>query len=219
MKTTLFSLSRLFFLAFALLFSSAAFAQEDDFGTKEEKDKIAQEVCDCMTSSGIELKPENSDKVKMQLGLCILQSLGQRPDMLEKISAEDSEEKQATMESFGEKIGVLMVTKCPQVFMAFQDEMQDGQSDAGISASKSLRGTIQSIDEGEFVTLVVKEEGSGRTHRLLWLEFFENASQVQEEYKKLKGKKIEVLFEERELYQVKLKDYTNFKIIKKLRFI
>jgi hypothetical protein len=218
MKTTLFSLSRPFLFAFVFLFSLTTFAQDDGFGTAEERDEIAQEVCNCMTASGIEIKPENSENVKMQLGLCILQSIGQRPAMLEKLSAENSDEKQSSMETFGKKIGVLMVTKCPRVFMAFQENFAPS-SESDVSATKSLRGTIQSVEEGDFVTLVVKEEGSGRIHRLLWLEFFENESQVQQEYKKLKSKKIEVLFEEREFYQVKLKDYSNFKVIRRVRFI
>jgi hypothetical protein len=204
----------LFFLFF-VSFSFISLAQNKKADAL--KDKMAQEVCDCISKSNVDF--EDQEALKLQLGLCLMQSMGENEKQLVKagINIENEED----VSRLGEDIGISMATKCPAVFIGFaKQELEEErrlENEAEKIIVQKLTGTISEVEEGGFVTLIIKDE-KGRSHNFLWLEFFENADEVKENYSTLKGKSVSLEYYEKEYYNPKIEDYVKVKVLKKVDF-
>ena len=189
MKTTLLSL---FLVCASLLLT----AQDDLYKT------IATETCECISKKKVD--NTNRSEVEMALGLCMMESF-----QAHSVDIDVSDEQ--AMTKFGEKVGMQMAPICPTVFASFiGDEEQEEVS------AIELSGTVKSIESGEFLFLVFKEN-SGKEHKLLWLRYFPGSDDFKSEPKKLIGKKVTVAYQEMECFFPKLKAYYNTKEIVSLK--
>lgn len=204
-------MKKIIFLFFFLVgFSSIAFAQNKK--ADAIKDKMAQEICDCITTSDVDL--DNEEDLKLKLGMCMMQSISSNEKPLRKagITIEDEDD----ISTFAEDLGLIMATKCPAVFMGFaKKELEENRKEKTVT--QTLTGTISEVEEGSFVTLIIKDE-EGRSHNVLWLEFFENADEVKESYSKLKGMSVSVEYYEKEYYNPKIEDYAKVKVLRSVEF-
>ncbi|AFM05141.1 hypothetical protein Fleli_2788 [Bernardetia litoralis DSM 6794] len=205
-------MKKIIFLSFFFIsFSSISFAQNKKADAL--KDKMAQEICDCINESGVDL--DNEEDIKLKLGVCMMQSIGESQKQLNKVGININNEDDVS--SFAEDLGMIMATKCPAVFMKFAENEADEDSNGEEIITHTLTGTILEVKEGAFVTLIIKDE-EGRSHNVLWLEFFENADEVKENYSKLKNMSVSVEYYEKEYYNPKIEDYVKVKVLKKVGF-
>ncbi len=202
----------IFLCLFILSFSSVSFAQNKK--ADAIKDKMAQEICDCITNSDVDTNDE--EELKLKLGMCMMQSIGDNEKLLSKAGIDIK--KEGAISIFAESLGMVMATKCPMVFMGLaKKELEQESEEEEKEAIQQLEGIISKVEEGSFVTLIIKDN-EGRSHNVLWLEFFENADEVKQNYEKLKGMAVSVKYYEKEYYNPKIEDYVKVKVLKKVDF-
>ncbi|WP_291720661.1 hypothetical protein [Bernardetia sp.] len=209
------SLKKAVFLVICCVsFSTLSFAQNKKADAL--KDRMAQEVCDCISSSDVDF--EDGEALKLKLGLCLMQSIGENQNQIQKVGIDIENEENITR--FGEDIGLAMATKCPAVFMGFAkkelEEKRKSNKDEEVKV-QALTGTITKVEEEAFVTIVVKDE-EGRSHNMLWLEFFENSEELKENYSNLTGKDVSIEYYEKEYYNPKIEDYVKVKVLRRVDF-
>jgi hypothetical protein len=90
--------------------SSQGFSQTD-----EVYKTIAKETCECIGKKNYDYTKADRADVEMSLGLCMLES-AQKNNL--PIDIADT----GSMTALGEKVGVLMVGVCPDVFKVFIDK-------------------------------------------------------------------------------------------------
>ncbi len=183
-------------LLFCLLISALANAQDYQ--------KLAQETCDCINKK--DLTGATSKSIEMALGFCMLEVI-QKNNI--DIEITDSE----AMGSFGEKIGLQMAILCPSIFGGLVEESLEGEDDVEVL---SLSGKIKSIEDGDFLFLILKEE-SGKETRLIWLRYFSGSDDYLTDPRKLIGKKVVVKYQSTECYLPKAKGYFAYKEITELK--
>lgn len=171
-------------------------AQDDIYKT------IAKETCDCIAKRNIDAAKRA--EVEMALGLCMLESINAH-----EIDIEVSDE--AAMTKFGEQVGMQMAPICPTVFKAFIESEEEVQPQA-----VELTGTVKSIESGEFLYIIFKED-SGKEHKLLWFRYFPGSDDFKDNPKGLIGKKATVFYHDIECYFPKMKAYYNTKEIVELK--
>lgn len=184
---------------FTFLFIALAvsvMAQEDLYKT------VAKETCECVTKRNIDVNKRS--EVEMALGLCMLESI-----QTHKIDIQITDEN--AMGKFGEQVGLQMAPLCPELFKAFMaDEAEEVET-------IELTGKIRSIESGEFLYVILKED-SGKEHKLLWLRYFSGSDDFKNDPKKLIGKNVTVTYQNLECYIPKSKEYYNNKEILDMKF-
>lgn len=193
------------FLSIFLIASSISFGQSI---TDAEIQKLAVVACECVDAD--DMKESSKDNLEMVLGLCIMEGLGKYPEIFEKINIEDN----GAMEKLGERIGVAMLSNCPDVMMAMA--MSDIEEDTAES-DDILQGTIQRIEGDQFTFIVIKTE-AGRMEKLLWLSYFEGADELSEMGEKALNKKASFSYVQIECYSNSHKEYINRKMITGISF-
>ncbi len=203
----------------ALCFATIAVAQDK----KDSKDKvlteITQDVCECVgekNSEGL-----TSEEVQVQLGLCMMKSYGKYKERLDKymiVSIEDEN----SFEMLGQEIGFKMLEICPDTFMTFakdliEEEINEQSSAPKKEAHTAVLGNVVKLDNDQFNTLIFKGENK-REYKLLWLEYFEG-QELLSDLKDLKKSNIKVSYENKEMYDPKLKDYRTYKVLRKLEVV
>ena len=204
----------IFFVLCFISYSSMSFAQNKKANAL--KDKIAQEVCDCISQSDVDL--DNEEDVKLKLGLCLMQSISENQKQAKKLGIEIEDKESLTR--FSEDVGLSMASKCPTIFMGFAKKELKKNEKSNLTQEvevQTLEGTITNVEEGAFVTITIKDN-EGRSHNVLWLEFFENADELKENYSNLKDKEIDVEYYEKEYYNPKIEDYVKVKVLRKVEF-
>jgi hypothetical protein len=95
--------------------------------------------------------------------------------------------------------------------------MGDLGNNKGEESVKSADGVVTKVDEKDFLYITVKTT-AGREMTLIYLDYVDNSDDwVKNAATKLKDKKVTVQWVEKEVYNPKLKDFTNVKELKELR--
>lgn len=186
------------------LLSGNVWGQNDDL-----MNAVAQETCDCFGKK--DLTDVSGDQINMELGMCMMESLGKRPDALKELGLDYTD--QAAMQTFGEKIGTLMVTKCPNLMMTIVNAQQ-GQMGSNTEVRTQVSGIFKGVEGDEFAFLTLEGE-DGTSYRLLWLGEFEGADQLEA----ATGKAVKVTFEEISCYSPAMKKYLKRKQVKSLEVL
>ncbi|MBL7868763.1 MAG: hypothetical protein JNM71_12175 [Flavobacterium lindanitolerans] len=179
-------------------------------------DVITKEVCSCASEKKDMLKDAASEKVQMQLGLCIISSFSSHE---KEVTAKYGNvmEAEGAMEKLGGDVGIKMASVCPDVLMMFADmESESGEEIEEIPAL-TLEGKIIEIKPEQFLTVIVKDN-SGRNHTFLVLTFFED-SNLFIENKLKKNDKVSIQYWEQEFYDAKARDFRYYKVIQGIKKI
>jgi hypothetical protein len=166
-------------------------------------EKIADDSCECMTKTS--LSDMNSGQIEMQMGICILQSVGKFKVEIEKNIGQRSITDVMT-EQFGEQVGLKMALVCPQIFMFFGDYTED-VTELGYSVEL---GKIKSIEKKQF-NMVNLEMYDGSLLKFIWLWEFEGSEILTKN--QYKNKWINIFYSILELYDPELKKYIPYKVI------
>ncbi len=172
-------------------------------------DKLAEASCECISKKDVDNM--SMEDLQMQLGFCIMEAVGTNQEAFQAEYGDIDYTDQAAMTKLGEKIGMKMAFKCPEYIMKMAGgQAPQGAAPAPMNAKMSMEGTLTGIEGEEVATLVIKE-ASGRTHKLLWMDYFEGSDQLISNPKALVGKKVSVEYETAEMYSPQMKDYVERK--------
>lgn len=175
-------------------------------------DNVVKEVCSCATAKADQLKGLPADKLQLELGFCIITSYSNHE---KELTAKYGNVMEGDgMEKLGTDIGLKMASACPDVFRLIAGSSFEDEETQAIS---TVEGQIVAVKSEQFLTIEVKDN-SGRTHAMLLLTFFEG-SDILTENKLKKNDKVSIDYWEQEFYDVKAKDFRNYKVIQSIKKI
>lgn len=188
-------------LTLIFIFTLVSISAQSDKDYKE----IAQETCACLDT-----KEVTKENLEMNLGVCMIESIGDRPKLMDKIDFTNMK----SMKSFGEKVGLEMAFICPEVFALLEEKpskTKKNSSEANVE-TKTVNGKITGF-EGKELIFVLVEDDNGRTKKFLWLRGFENDSELLNQGKAAVGKTVKINYQEIEIYNPSLEEYIKRKEI------
>ncbi|MFA0964905.1 hypothetical protein AB9P05_24060 [Roseivirga sp. BDSF3-8] len=195
--------------------------------SQDVMDKVAEATCECFTNQAPSIK--SAEQLQMQIALCGIQAATPYAKQIRKQHDFNIEnlDDETGMEKFFEMLALRMVSSCPAFLqyvgenldqineIAEEDDYAEGESTGG----GVITGTFSGLESKQFNVLYIEDE-SGRQHKLLWQEFFENANQVEgPAAKKLEGSRVKVYYIERDIYEPRLGEYIPMKIMRKLEVL
>lgn len=183
------------FLVFSLGIS--AFAQN-------VKDTIAQETCECV--SKLDTDAMNSSDLELNFGLCMLDSYGKHTDAFAENEKLDFENN-AQMENFGEDIATRMLEFCPKMILKLGENLNE----APVSSALTIEGVFMGTDTKTFFNVLIKEP-TGKTTKLILLDYFENAYLITDSLLK-SNQEVIVTYYEAQLFDSNLNSFVTTKII------
>jgi len=209
----LFSLSIFFIACFAVK------AQNDQDSSIK---KTAVSICNCLEKNHA---GEAKDQAEMQSIFlqCMLDSAAST--MSEIVMNAPNGDYQKASTEVAQKIALeLAKMNCKpfmQMSMKFSQggsiSMGDLENNKGEESVKSADAVVTKVDEKDFLYITVKTT-AGREMTLIYLDYVDNSDDwIKDAATKLKDKKVMVQWVEREVYNPKLKDFTNVKELKELR--
>ncbi len=206
--------STTYLLIFSSIFCNFLFAQDIDSKDKL-LDLIAIETCDCVNNKDLDFSTIESTQLELEYGLCVMESYSKNKELTDKY-LEVSFDDEKSLENLGVEVALKMMTHCSDFMMKLAgdyaaDELEATKEDVVIV------GKITNIQESQFNIVEIRDTGN-RVQKLLWLEYFEGGN-LFDDLGKLKKKKVKVTYIEKELYDPKIDDYRNFKIIKKIALL
>jgi len=137
---------------------------------------VTKEVCSCIEAKKDKLDELTPDKLKVQLGLCILSSYTAHEKQI-KSKYGNVMENEAAMDKFGGDVGVKMVTVCPETLMAIAGAAGEDVDEIAASAPEVLtvEGKITEIKNEQFTSILVKDKNS-RVYTFIVLNYFDTSS-------------------------------------------
>lgn len=201
-----------YLLIVLLSISTFSFAQDKEDLKDELFDTIAVETCECVSKKNLDVTVLTQGQIEMEFGFCILESYGKHKKNAENlINVSFSDEE--SLEQLGVDVAIKMMAHCPDVMSIIAgnyaaDEFEEAKNDIFIF------GQVTKIEESQFNTIELKDTDD-RIQKVLWLEYFEGDN-LFNDLNKLKKAKVKVTCYQSELYDPRIKEYRNFKIIKKI---
>lgn len=198
---------RKFFLMVVVMCCSLAVSAQT--GKSARKDSIINimsiEICDEINNkNGLDPK---SDDFEFQLGMLLLPTISKYSSDLQDFYESDN-----LMQDIGEDVGTKLALSCP-AFVSLVSGIDGLGVTREIPVVKEIRGRLEKIQHGDFSFLQIKTE-SGKSEKMWWLEHFPGAEFLEDN--KVMGKKISVGYKEMNVYNSKLKDYINIKVVTSL---
>ncbi|MEM6297082.1 MAG: hypothetical protein AAF740_00160 [Bacteroidota bacterium] len=196
-------------LMFSVTFSVSA-QEEGDY-----MDEVARGACDCMKEIP---KDENAERYQMRLGLCFLEPATKYAEEIKRDYGLDLTRMDAFGEDEGEQlgqvIGLKMLNICPEVLMDIAESGQfDEEEEDNAPASGSFEGSISGVEIGTIVVFTAKDS-RGKSEKFYWMGFVEsNVEDLANTYEKLKKKKVQIEYVEREVFDPRIGEYRNVKVI------
>jgi hypothetical protein len=197
---------KLILIAFLLLPGFAVRAQDSDV-----TDVMAKETCACVNqkTNGV---IDDVEKVTEELGICIMNSyFSHEAEASKKFGITEFNEESG--EIIGQQVGMKMLKHCPELIIKIGAASNDGETaDAEESENIEIKGKIQSVEEGDFISFKIKD-ASNNVHKIVWLTKFENSEQYEKNPKILIGKTVTVSVYELDFFIAKTKSYAPVKQI------
>ncbi len=187
------------FLSFVILLTFPLFGQ--DF-----MDTITEECCTCLQNSTN--KPSTMNK-EVELGLCILEAASPYEKQLKKHYDIDMAKIETEAEKLGHILGLKMATKCPEILLQMVDEVEGREA---IDHGSKITGKVTKVHSETFVSLSIKES-TGKVTEVYWLNPISSSFEMQTDYKKLEGIKVQVYYKEEEFFDARINTYRPFKVI------
>ncbi len=172
-------------------------------------DDITRATCECADSLDQSLGKE---EYQMALGLCIFAAAEPYYDKLE----EDYDFTMAEIDTKGEELGRIVGTRmaaiCPETIAVLAKKMY-GEDE--IDQNFFFTGTVTKIETGSFTVLSI-QNGQGKTTKCYWLTYVETDFDISEGLEELEGEQVVVETQDMELYDPRLGEYRDFKVISSL---
>ncbi len=193
-------------LLFVLLFSGLSLMQ-----AQEMLDEIAKQGCECIGK--LDLTGLSQDEKNMKFGLCLMESLGSM-DQAKLKELDIDMTNQASMQKFGEKVGMKMAVNCPDVMM----KIAQMQSESQLKTVSQISGTVKGVS-GQELSYIQLDDGTGDVNSFLWLSKVDGADDFVSNPQAMIGKKVKISFETMDIYSPKTKGYNSKKVITSIEVI
>lgn len=175
-------------------------------------DKIVDESCKCLENIPDSL---GKQEATMKMGLCMLAASEPYKKQLKKDHGIDfSKIDRGDGEKLGRIVGMKLATVCPSALMKAVNRVNPEllEDEAADAATLTLEGTVTQIETNTFVSFSVKDE-DGKTVKFYWTKFVENDMDLINNYEDIQGKLVYIEYENQEMYDARLKEYRNFRVI------
>jgi hypothetical protein len=183
--------------------------------------KVAVSICNCLEKNHVENVKDQGEMQAIFLQCMIDSAASVMGDMV--TNSENGDYQQAG-EELGQKIAMELVRSGCKPFMQMSMKIAQGggsislgNTDKEEESVKSADGVITKVEEKDFLYITIKAT-TGREMTFIYLDYVDNSDDwVKNAATKLKDKKVSVQWIEKEVYQPKLKDFGNVKMLKELR--
>ncbi len=158
--------------------------------------------------------------LETEMGMLLAPAMMTHLDDIERIYGGGMTDPDA-MRKMGMDLSMKLASTCPK-FIEFSMKMagKSGEDDSKVKKENTLdnngeailKGTLLSVNAGDITTLSVSD-GKGKTTKLYWLEYFDNADKIIANNKKYLNKKVTVGYTEKSVYDFVRKNYKTIKVI------
>ncbi|MEO7311279.1 MAG: hypothetical protein ABIX01_12830 [Chitinophagaceae bacterium] len=179
-------------------------------------DKVTKATCDCVAKQKDNIKNE-TDAQKI-LSVCMMQSAGDKLPALQKELKLKSLNTPAEAQKLGQAVALKLSSECPaflDIMMRLQGNIQADNSKITSTEKSNFMGEIVAVETEGYTYIHIKNE-AGRITKFLWLEYFKGSDAYKQNPKLLLGKKVEIQWQQIEIYNAKLNDYMDAKEIREL---
>lgn len=192
----------IFTTSFIVLLALSAFSQN-------YMESIASESCDCLDEVS---DVSDAETFNLELGLCMIEASKPYAAELLRDHNIDFDKIDVQGEELGRLIGMKMATVCPKRLMAAANRMSESEEDADLT---SVTGTITKVKEGTFIEFSL-DEGDGSTNKYCWITTIDSNFNLVEGYDGLVGKRVKISYKDQDVFDGRIGEYRNFKVIAKL---
>jgi hypothetical protein len=209
---------------FFIVFASIANAQI----TKDSLlKKMANEAC--IEISKKDFSKMNVDNMEQEMGVLLMPAIIGNMSDIEKVYGTKITNEEG-MQKVGQDLAMKLIMSCPE-FMKMSMEMGKDPSSMeklqkkakimgmeksiDVESSDEIKGTLISFTPADISSILVKDK-SGKTSKLYWMEYFENADDFMSNSKKYLNKKVVVNYIVRDIYDAAKKAYKAIKVIASL---
>jgi len=134
--------------------------------------------------------------------------------LLEKEGLKTFDEKSGR--KIGEKISLKLSASCPKFMEVMQPIVKQGMKNENDSETGSLNGTVIEVTQDGYTYLKLKL-ADGSQKRVVWLLFFDDAENINNDPKKLAGKKVEIQWKSVRLFYPKSNSFGTEKMVTGLK--
>ncbi len=174
--------------------------------------KAAVAICGCLTKADIDKAKTPADLQQIFLKCMMDSASNVLGDAMTSGTQEAGEE-------LGKKIALEMMNSGCPAFLKLSMKLAGNSSaddQADVTELKSTAGVVVKVEEKDFLYLTIKNS-AGKLVTLIFMADVDGSSDwMKEPTLKLLNKKVNVQWEEEEVYQPKLKDFVNIKKLKAL---
>lgn len=158
--------------------------------------------------------------LETEMGMLLAPAMMSHLDDIERIYGGGMTDPDA-MRKMGMDLSMKLASTCPK-FIEFSMKMAGKSREDDPKVKKenildnngeaAVKGTLLAINAGDITTLSLSD-GKGKTTKLYWLEYFDNADKLIANNKKYLNKKITVSYTEKSVYDFVRKNYKIIKVI------
>jgi hypothetical protein len=190
-------------LIFIFLLAAANTCFAEDF-----LDSVAKKTCTCLDN--VPAANLNQDNAKAQMGVCIIgATTPQDREQFKKDYALDFNQLDKNGTRIGEIIGVRVLTTCPASIQRVMSV--DNKNTVG-----TVTGVITKIEQ-DFPVVFSLKDNQGKVIKLYWVDPVESEQDLPNTYSNLIGKTVEVKYKNKDMFDPKIGEYRQFKVISKIK--
>ena len=193
-----------------MLFSALSF-------TQNYKEKLGKEVCLCMNEFSLE--GQSQTQLEQSLGLCFIKSAMPYSKEIYKdygIDLNTDIGENSKMEKLGEKLGIIVLTQCPDLFSKFISRENNNDNAAKEENYRLINGTISKIEKDNFIVFHLVGENK-ILNKFYWISTIESDIDMPKDYNSILNKKVTISYYTTEIFDAKISDYRNLNIVSSLK--
>lgn len=170
-------------------------------------DTITLKTCLCIDT----LKFINQKEDELKLGICMIeQGLPYKKNLKKNHDIDLDHLDQVQGRKLGQLLGLRLAATCPNFTKVIEQNTLSTEAE-----ELQWKGSLVEIEQSQFVSFV-GEDSEGKLMKFLVFEHFKNSSSWLDMGNEIKGKKVIISFERRELYDPKLNEFRNYNIIRSI---
>jgi hypothetical protein len=188
--------------------------------TKDSLLKVmTTEACEELNKK--DLTKIDAKNLESEMGMLLAPAMMSHLEDIERIYGGGMTDQDA-MKKMGMDLGMKLATKCPKFMELSMQAMGGGNQSLEAKIKKinpssnngetSVNGTLLTVNAGDITTLSISET-KGKTTKLYWLEYFDNADDLKTNSKKYLNKKVTIGYSEKSVYDFVRKNYKTIKVI------
>lgn len=194
-------------ILFALLFLPLCVVSQESI-----MDKVANATCEYLQKE--EIKALSSDDMSVKMGFFIISYYTNHKVEFAKEGIEFDLTDEKGGEDLGFKIGMHMVSVCPETLMLFADDDSENESNKDFFV---VEGKLKSISGEDFSYIHIKDL-EGKSQKFLWFGNFIGSDKLIED-DNIKNTKVNITYKNTECYSPKLKEYIIIKEIVEIEYL